>query len=109
MALDSSLAAAATEDRVTFTYAVTNGDSEPVELTFRDSGKVDVVVRADDDEVWRWRDGQMFAQMMETVELAPGEQFEVEAEWVDPAPGRYEAVGDLHADRSCEARTTFSV
>lgn len=109
MALDSSLAAAATGNGVTFTYAVTNGDSEPVELTFRDSGKVDVAVRDGDREVWRWSDGRMFAQVVETVELAPGEQFEVEAEWPDPASGSYEAVADLRSDRTCEARATFSV
>lgn len=109
MPLDCSLTATVAEDRVRFTYAVTNGDSEPVELTFRDAGKADVAVRDGDREVWRWSDGRMFAQVVETVELAPGEAFEVVLEWADPASGSYEAVAELRARDSCEARTTFSV
>ena len=97
------------EGCVTFTYTVTNGNSEPVELTFRDAGKADVAVRDGNREVWCWSDGRMFTQVIETVELVPGEEFEIDLKWADPASGSYEAVADLRAQDSCEARTTFSV
>lgn len=109
MSLDCSLAATVAEDHVTFTYAVTNGDSEPVKLTFSDAGKVDVTVHDGSCEVWRWSDGQMFAQVIETVELVPGEAFDIDLEWADPESGSYEAVAELRANINCEVRTTFSV
>lgn len=97
------------DDPVEFALAVANGSDETVELTFRDSGKADFAVH-DDGEVWRWSADRAFAQVVETVTLAPGETIEFAGEWPDPEPGTYEATGELRAiERDCTARATFSV
>lgn len=92
-----------------FVLAVANAGVEPVEVTFRDAGRADFAVRADGAERWRWREGRAFVQVVETVELAPGESFDVRAEWADPPPGEYEVVGELRADPTCRAVEPFEV
>jgi hypothetical protein len=110
MPLDCTLAVDATGDRVAFALTVVNGGNGPVELAFRDSGKADFAVLASGDEVWRWSEGRMFAQVTQQVDLAPGEQITFDGEWTDPAPGDYTAVGELRSrSHDCESRAAFSV
>jgi len=110
MALECSLAVDAGTD-IAFTLSVANGASDPVELTFRDGLKADFAVLDGGTEQWRFSDDRMFVQAIETVRLAPGESLRLDGEWADHdlAPGEYEAVGSLRAERDCEARATFSV
>ena len=99
-----------TDRTVRFSLAVTNGSDERVSLTFPNSGKADFVVLEGDHEVWRWSNGRAFAQVVQTVELAPGEQIVLNGVWSDPAPGTYEAVGELRTNQpECTARASFSV
>lgn len=107
--LEGKLAVEA-DQPVEFTFTVTNADSEPVSVTFRDAGKADFVVYDGDEERWRWSDGKMFAQMIQEASLAPGEQTTFEATWDDPTPGTYTARAELRThEPSCEAETSFSV
>lgn len=100
----------AVEGAVRFELTVVNAGDGAVSLTFRDGGTADFVVLDGDREVWRWSDGRAFAQVVRTVDLASGEQFTAEGEWTDPAPGEYEAVGELRAaDRDCSAQAPLSV
>lgn len=109
MTLDCSLSVDAGPP-VTFALTVVNGGDSPVELAFHDAGKADFAVFDGDSEVWRWSAGRMFAQAIQQVELAPGEQITFEGKWADPDPGEYTAVGELRArDNPCEARASFSV
>lgn len=97
-------------DTVSFRFTVTNGDDAPVELTFRDAGQADFAVHAGDEEVWRWSDGRMFAQVVQTAHLEPGESATFEGEWSDPDPGDYTAEATLRVrERDVSARTDFSV
>lgn len=91
-ALDVTVDAAAT-----FVLAVTNDGKEPVSLTFPDARRVEVVVRADGEERWRSGEGRMFAQVVGTETVAPGDSRSFEVAWEDPAPGAYEAVATLAA------------
>lgn len=110
MAVECRLIATPSASGVAFTLAVTNGGTDSVELTFRDAGRADFAVLAGDREVWRWSDGRMVAQVVESVTLAPGEDLSVDAAWPDPTPGEYTAIGELLArDRDCRARTEFQV
>ena len=97
-------------DGVSFVFEVTNASDEPVEVTFRDAGKVDFAVFEGDVEVWRWSDGRAFAQTLETAQLLPGERATFEEEWPSPRPGDFTAVAELHArETDLSARTPFSV
>lgn len=97
-------------DEVSFRLSVTNGDDAPVELTFRDAGQADFVVSTPDgEEVWRWSDSRMFAQVLGTARLEPGETATFEGTWPDPEPGEYTARATLRVtDRDVSARTDFS-
>lgn len=111
--LDASLEVTVDGDgqRVRFTLVVENASQNPVSVTFRDSGDADfAVLTADGEEAWRWSDGRMFAQALRPAEFAPGESATFEAEWPDPDPGDYTAVGELRVRESeVRATTPFSV
>lgn len=107
--MDASLAVT-TADGVEFRLTVTNDETEPIELTFRDSGLADFAVLEEGTEVWRWSDGRMFAQVIGHERLEPGESATFDAEWPDPSPGEYTAVAELRVtDRAVTARRPFSV
>lgn len=110
MALTGTLDVSVSSDEVEFTFEVTNDGSEPVDLTFPNACTADVAVIDGNDEVWRWSNDRMFAQMIQQVSLGPGES-EVEVRvWDAPEPGDYEAVATLTAQNAdVEARTSFSV
>ena len=97
-------------DGVTFRFTVVNGGDTPVELTFRDACRADFAVYADDAEVWRYSDGQMFAQALSTADLQPGESAAFEATWPNPDPGDYTAEATLRVTQGeVSERTPFSV
>jgi hypothetical protein len=110
--LTATLDVDASADAVRLELTVRNDGSEPVSLTFSDSQRADFAVRpADgDDAVWRWGEGQLFAQMLGTEELAPGDSVTYDVEWPDPDPGSYVAVGELSDDAgSASAEAEFTV
>ncbi|WP_306057382.1 BsuPI-related putative proteinase inhibitor [Natronococcus wangiae] len=97
-------------DTVAFAFVVANTGSEPVELRFSDACKAEFVVEDEGREVWRFTDGRMFAQMISSERIAPGEEATYEAEWENPQPGEYTAAAELRAQEGvCEARTDVSV
>lgn len=97
-------------DDVRFEFEVTNASDEPVEVTFRDAGKVDFAVLEDGEEIWRWSDGRMFTQALETAQFLPGERATFEEEWPSPRPGDFTAVAELHVrETDLRAQTPFSV
>ena len=109
--LDSSLEVTVGEG-VSFRFTVSNGTGSPVELTFRDAGRADFAVRRDGDEeeVWRWSEGRMFAQSVGHARLEPGEEAVFEEAWPDPGPGDYTAEATLQVDEfDVRAETPFSV
>lgn len=109
MSLSAVLAVEPTSDSVTFRFDVTNDGTDPVVVEFRSAKHADVVVSEDGDEVWRWSDGQLFAQMLQPATFDPGHTESYEFEWADPDPGAYEAVATLNATQDVRASASFSV
>lgn len=112
MPLEGTLAVDAGPDAVEFSLTVANAGTEPVEVTYRSGLHADVTVLAGEDEreVWRWSDGRMFTQAIETEALAPGESVRYTARWEDPSSGEYAAVANLEAtDADVEERAEFTV
>jgi hypothetical protein len=110
MSLDCSLDVSTSGNAVTFTLTVENAGNDAVDLSFSSAQTHDVTVTEGGSEVWRWSDGQMFAQMMQSEELAPGDVASYGATWDDPDPGDYEAVAELATrGEGCSARASFRV
>lgn len=97
MILDATLDITVERTGVTFAFGITNPGTEPIDLTFRTGMVADVAVYQDGVEVWRWSDGRMFTQAIETQTLAPGETLVFEANWDDSSPGSYTAEASLAA------------
>lgn len=101
---------ATVDDDVQFTFTVTNEGDDSIELSFSDALEADFAVRDDGEEVWRFSDGRMFAQVLGSETIDPGETATYEAVWDGPESGTYTAVATLEArDRDCEAEVEFSV
>lgn len=110
MTLEGTLEATETDEGVRFTFTVTNAGDDAVELSFRDARTHDVVVREDGTERWRWSDGRMFAQVLTSERLDPGESVEYEGTWSTPSAGTYTAVAELEATgHDCTTETEFSL
>lgn len=110
MTLEGTLETNVSADGVAFRFTVTNASDEPIELQFSDACKADFAVLEDGQEVWRFSDGRMFAQMLSRESLGPDETTTYDAEWDDPESGEYTAVAELRArEESCEAQTDLSV
>lgn len=110
MTLSGSLSATVTDGSVEFTYEVTNGGDDAVDLQFSNSQTHDVVVFEDGEEVWQFSDGMMFMQMLQSESCPPGESLSYAATWENAAPGEYEARAWLAAnDADAEAETSFTV
>lgn len=107
--LDGSLTVAVGDD-VVLRFVVENAGDDPIEVTFRDAGKADFAVYRDGEEVWRWSDGKMFAQVLQPAQFEPGEETVFEETWAHPAPGDYTAEATLRVrEGDVTARTSFSI
>lgn len=102
---------ATVDGNVVFDFHVTNAGDSSVEVTFTSGQTADVVIyeAGGDEEVWRWSDGRMFTQAMETMALEPGAEFHKSYTWKTPESGEYRVRATLNADHDAEAETTFSV
>lgn len=108
MTLEATLDATLDGD-VEFRFSVVNAGDSPVELQFR-SGKVaDIAVFEGGEEVWRWSEGRLFTQALQSWTLAPGESTDQRFTWENPPPGTYTARATLEADRDAEATTSMTV
>lgn len=109
MSLDSELDVTV-DDAVEFALTVTNTGDEPATLDFRSGLTADFAVVDGDEDVWRWSDGRMFTQALQTETLAPGENVVYTATWAEPVPGSYVTVARLEATNAdVESRAEFDV
>lgn len=95
--LASSLEVEVRPGRVHLLLHVTNTGAEPVAFTFPTSQRYDFVVETGDgDRVWQWSSDMAFLQAISHQTLAPGETWDMDAEW-DPGDrrGTYVARGWL--------------
>lgn len=97
MELNAALDVRPADDSVTFRLTVTNGGTDPVELTFNSGQTAEFVVAADETVVWRWSEGQLFTQQRRTLTLDPGESLSTEGTWSDPQTGEYAVEASLVA------------
>lgn len=138
MDLEASLDATVADAGVEFTYTVENVSDEPAELTLRSGKKADVAVydasdpeglprrarspsggaetrsgtpddEPEPDPVWRWSDGQMFTQALESRTIDAGEETTFTFTWEEPDSGEYVGVATLDSETACPANAEFTV
>lgn len=111
MTLSADMTAASTDDGVELVLTVTNDGDEDVELSFPDACQADFAALNDDGEsVWRWSEGQLFAQMLTSETVPAGGSVTYTQQWPDPPVGEWVLVGEVPARNvELEARTTVSV
>lgn len=110
MTLEGQLRAHHNTSAVRFDLTVRNRGAEPVALEFNSSQKADVTVLNDGEEIWRWSNGRMFTQALETDHLAPSEQVRYSCTWNNPSPGEYRVIAELTAtNASLTASTQLTI
>jgi hypothetical protein len=77
---------------------VTNTGQVPVELSFSDSQRGDIILDQGDTDVYTWSADKAFAQTVETVTLQPGKSFSVVLnDTLTVPPGAYNVTARLTA------------
>lgn len=99
-------------DRVDFAFHVTNNAAKRIELQFASGLTHDIVVLDSiGREVWRWSDGRMVTQSLQTRVLESSETITYQAAWSPAERGRnYTAVVSLLSqNHPMERRVDFTV
>jgi uncharacterized membrane protein len=84
-------------EEVKISVTVTNRGMNPVELIFMSAQRYDFIVVKDDREVWRWSNNKMFAMVLESLLLKPGEKQTYMETWEPKCitSGEYEVIGTV--------------
>lgn len=102
---------------VRITLTITNPSNIDVTLSFRSSQQGDFMIRRDEEEIWRWSDGRVFAQALTKMRLGPNERRQIHATWDqkdrkgrEVSAGSYEAAAlFLAGGRRDHAVTSFKI
>jgi hypothetical protein len=87
------------EHGMSFALELKNPGDKLTEVRFANGKTHDFVVLNDrDQEVWRWSDGRLFTQTLQTKQLQRDEAVRFTATWDTAAPGRYRLVASLNSD-----------
>ncbi len=100
MELDQWLTTTHQEECVAFTYRLENAADQEVTLTFVDACRVEFIVEEDDEEIWRWSDGRIFALGPLEESLSPGEKIDFSAHWDLPPEGQYTVRAELRVEET---------
>lgn len=101
----------AVTDEVQFNFDVTNAGARKVEVLFNDGRTHDIVViDSVGREVWRWSEGRMFTQTVQSKVLRASDTLSFAESWTDAKPGSYIAVASLPSrNYPVEHRVAFTV
>ncbi len=102
--------AVSVSEEVRFTLEVPNPGEEAVDVEFPDGQTHDFAVEdAAGRVVWRWSEGRLFTQGIQTKVLRAGESLTYEATWEPAAPGRYTVVATLRSPTLPVTQTSIVV
>ena len=86
-------------DDATFRLTLAYDGPKLAEVRFRSGMTHDVVVLDDQErEVWRWSEGRLYRQSLQTKQVQPGNVVYFDATWKDAPAGRYTVVATLNSD-----------
>lgn len=106
MTLEGHLQIEQSHKEVSFELIVRNPGPGTVELQFMRGQKAEFVIYENAEEIWRWSDGRMFTQALESDHLDPGEEVRYPSTWRDPTPGHYLVEAELTAANVRLTRST---
>ena len=110
--LGKSLEVEVGADSVRFVFHLTNSGTKPLVLEFNSSARYDFEVRtAAGEEVWRWSADQMFAQVLGSDTVGPGQSRRYSAAWQSGTrTGTFIAIGRVLArNQALEQRSEFEI
>ncbi|NUQ12853.1 MAG: hypothetical protein HUU26_11120 [Gemmatimonadaceae bacterium] len=99
-------------DGIELAFRVTNNEVRKLELQFPSGQTHDfAVVDSLGREIWRWSEGRLFTQALQTRVLESNASLSWSARWRESlAPGRYAAIATLLSEnRPIEQRVEFVV
>lgn len=101
----------AVDDDVRFAFQIANDGAKKLELLFANGLTHDVVVLDSlDREVWRWSEGRLFTQAVQSKVLRVSDRLAFEEAWENAKPGNYTAVATLASSNfPVEHRVAFTV
>ena len=84
---------------MSFALELTNHKDKLTEVRFANGRTHEFVVLDEQNrEVWRWSEGRLFTQALQTKQLQKGEAVRYTAHWDTETPGRYRVVASLNSD-----------
>jgi hypothetical protein len=84
---------------MSFAIELTNNKDKLTEVRFANGRTHEFVVLDEQNrEVWRWSEGRLFTQALQTAQLQKGEAVRYTAKWDTAAPGRYRVVASLNSN-----------
>ena len=98
-------------DDVRFAFHVANDGAKKLELLFANGRTHDVIVLDSiGREVWRWSEGRLFTQTVQSKVLRASDRIAFEESWDSARPGTYTAVATLASSNfPVEQRVEFTV
>lgn len=110
MSLEGHLRTSTKDGVVEIEFRLVNRGEDAAELTFNSGQHAEFTVSADDEVIWRWGEGRMFTQAVESDHLEPGEELRYTCTWDEPVPGQYVVEAELLAvNASLAAETVLTV
>jgi hypothetical protein len=92
------------DEGMAFALELRNNNDKLTEVRFANGRTHDFVVLDENNrEVWRWSEGRLFTQSLQTKQLQKGEAVRYTARWDDAAPGRYRVVASLNSDKYAQS------
>jgi len=109
--LGSSFNVVVAGDSVLFELHITNATTRPIALEFATSQRYDVEIWSGTERLWRWSDGQSFAQMLGADSLTAGETRRYSVAWSSRGrTGLFAARGKVTSmNYPVELRTEFRI
>ena len=82
---------------VRLTFRLSNDAGAKQKLTFPSAQKYDFLVTENGRRIWRWSDGQAFAQNVTYEEIAPQSTITYSETWTPQQTGRFKMSGAIEA------------
>jgi len=98
-------------EQVRLSFDVLNLGPNSVKLNFNSAQRYEFTVLKENQEVWRWSSGKMFAMVLGSLFLKPNEKrsYTEALETAEMVPGKYDLVGIITSRPPLKAACKFTI